>query len=1626
MCVQMAILLSSPSPPPPIGAASHSSSMLKQTRKASRLRSLATRPIGEKRPLGIIARDKMDVTYENWKHVPTAQKDLIREDIQTEFDIPEPSDSARTVLMILYMKSMTLATRNRPNFVRAAETLHGRGYEYLEKKLIDEKRKKKLEEAAQFGSTDTVIDPPSLIRQHVKWKLACIKKTGHIASEAAKEIADKNASQGSFVAHGHHDVLNAVIGRLEHPGRVRAAGAGITIKQYFGSAPRTSCTSSSMAPEDLQHLTQQIRDQLEDSITKKMQSQGLALPSELEVGPSVDRVSTKKSCVDPSGNNPDTGYSGKCGLYIKENPPRLVALGRVYEGSTIVYNIPLLHDQVKVGVEEVRDADTPIPVPTEEVKVVGQALNTFLAWSTHLGAVGLVKPVDRPDHEVDDPLCLMTLIIPQLFLKPLQVKWDATLFGLFNEDFPLYIKHEDLFEIAHGGQCLSISVIQLWILFGQSQFESKSYIKNWMQNSKWDVHLGAYLNGLDNYLKGIINIALKGLNDTQQSKSKLAIRFTNDVFLSFRGKDTRHSFTGNLYKALSERGINTFIDDKKLPRGDEITSALEKAIEESRIFIIVLSENYAWSSFCLNELDYILKFIKGKGLLVLPVFYKVDPSDVRNHTGSFGESLAYHEKKFKSTNNMEKLETWKMALNQVANLSGYHHFKHGEEYEYQFIQRIVELVSKRINRAPLHVADYPVGLESRIQEVKMLLDVGSDDVVHMVGIHGLGGIGKTTLAAAIYNSIADHFEALCFLENVRETSKTHGLQYLQRNLLSKTVGEDELIGVKQGISIIQHRLQQKKVLLILDDVDKREQLQALVGRPDLFCPGSRVIITTRDKQLLACHGVKRTYEVNELNEEYALQLLSWKAFKLEKVNPCYKDVLNRAVTYSAGLPLALEVIGSNLSGRNIEQWRSTLDRYKRIPNKEIQEILKVSYDALEEDEQSVFLDISCCLKEYDLKEVQDILRAHYGHCMEHHIRVLLEKSLIKISDGYITLHDLIEDMGKEIVRKESPREPGKRSRLWLHTDIIQVLEENKGTSQIEIICTDFSLFEEVEIEWDANAFKKMENLKTLIIKNGHFTKGPKHLPDTLRVLEWWRYPSQSFPSDFRPKKLAICKLPNSGYTSLELAVLLKKASKFVNLTNLNFDSCQHLTQIPDVSCVPKLEKLSFKDCDNLHAIHQSVGLLEKLRILEAEEFSPIKLTSLEQLRLGFCHSLESFPEILGKMENIIHLNLEQTPVKKFPLSFRNLTRLHTLFVCFPRNQTNGCKDILVSSICTMPKGSRVIGVGWEGCQFSKEDEGAENVSLTTSSNVQFLDLRNCNLSDDFFPIALPCFANVKELDLSGNNFTVIPECIKECRFLTVLYLNYCERLREIRGIPPNLKYFYAEECLSLTSSCRSMLLSQELHEAGRTFFYLPGAKIPEWFDFQTSEFPISFWFRNKFPAIAICHIIKRVAEFSSSRGWTFRPNIRTKVIINGNANLFIPVVLGSDCSCLFDLRGKRVTDNLDEALLENEWNHAEVTCPGFTFTFAPTFIKTGLHVLKQESDMEDIRFSDPCRKTKLDNDFNSSKPENQRWVGNDVAKTQVVQQQKLMGSFLSRMWHWALVFLISFLVFLISCRRNNQ
>uniref|UniRef100_A0A0R0ECE2 TIR domain-containing protein n=1 Tax=Glycine max TaxID=3847 RepID=A0A0R0ECE2_SOYBN len=893
--------------------------------------------------------------------------------------------------------------------------------------------------------------------------------------------------------------------------------------------------------------------------------------------------------------------------------------------------------------------------------------------------------------------------------------------------------------------------------------------------------------------------------------------------------------------------------------------ALSKAIQESRIAITVLSQNYASSSFCLDELVTILH-CKSEGLLVIPVFYKVDPSDVRHQKGSYGEAMAKHQKRFKAKK--EKLQKWRMALKQVADLSGYH-FEDGDAYEYKFIGSIVEEVSRKISRASLHVADYPVGLESQVTEVMKLLDVGSDDLVHIIGIHGMGGLGKTTLALEVYNLIALHFDESCFLQNVREESNKHGLKHLQSILLSKLLGEKDitLTSWQEGASTIQHRLQRKKVLLILDDVNKREQLKAIVGRPDWFGPGSRVIITTRDKHLLKCHEVERTYEVKVLNHNAALQLLTWNAFKREKIDPSYEDVLNRVVTYASGLPLALEIIGSNMFGKSVAGWESAVEHYKRIPNDEILEILKVSFDALGEEQKNVFLDIAFCLKGCKLTEVEHMLCSLYDNCMKHHIDVLVDKSLIKVKHGIVEMHDLIQVVGREIERQRSPEEPGKRKRLWLPKDIIHVLKDNT--------------------------------------KLGH-------------------------------------------------------------LTVLKFDRCKFLTQIPDVSDLPNLRELSFEDCESLVAVDDSIGFLKKLKKLSAygcrklTSFPPLNLTSLETLQLSSCSSLEYFPEILGEMENIRELRLTGLYIKELPFSFQNLTGLRLLAL-------SGCGIVqLPCSLAMMPELSSFYTDYCNRWQWIELEEGEEKLGSIISSKAQLFCATNCNLCDDFFLAGFKRFAHVGYLNLSGNNFTILPEFFKELQFLRTLDVSDCEHLQEIRGLPPILEYFDARNCVSFTSSSTSMLLNQELHEAGGTQFVFPGTRIPEWFDQQSSGPSSSFWFRNKFPAKLVFLLIAPVSGASY-------PFLEPKLFINGKVLPFkneVIDMLKLDHTYIFDLQELPFkNDNLfEEVAWEKEWNHVEVRYQSVleyenekrkgVLDLESSLIKaTGIHIFKEG--VSDIRFDDP-------------------------------------------------------------------
>lgn len=348
-----------------------------------------------------------------------------------------------------------------------------------------------------------------------------------------------------------------------------------------------------------------------------------------------------------------------------------------------------------------------------------------------------------------------------------------------------------------------------------------------------------------------------------------------------------------------------------------------------------------------------------------------------------------------------------------------------------------------LNRAFLHVADYPVGLDSHIQDLNCQLRLASNDVC-MVGILGIGGIGKTTVAKAIYNEIANQFEGSSFLANVREMAKQNKVVELQQTLLSQILGDKNwsVGNIDFGISVIKDRLCSKKVLIVIDDVDNVDQLKRLAGEPDWFGAGSRIIITSRDEHVLVSHGVRFVHKVEELCPGDALQLFSWHAFRKSQPKEEFMMHSCDAVTYAKGLPLALVVLGSFLYGRSVHEWESQLDKLKQIPNKKIYEILKISYDGLEDGTQkAIFLDIACFFRGMDKDYVMKVFHAcNFKPIIG--VQVLIEKSLISIENNKLQMHDLLQAMGRQIVQQESPNIPGRRSRLWFHEDIVHVLTEN--------------------------------------------------------------------------------------------------------------------------------------------------------------------------------------------------------------------------------------------------------------------------------------------------------------------------------------------------------------------------------------------------------------------------------------------------------------------------------------------------------------------------------------------------------------------------------------------------------
>ncbi|KAF8024588.1 hypothetical protein BT93_F1686 [Corymbia citriodora subsp. variegata] len=915
------------------------------------------------------------------------------------------------------------------------------------------------------------------------------------------------------------------------------------------------------------------------------------------------------------------------------------------------------------------------------------------------------------------------------------------------------------------------------------------------------------------------------------------------VFLSFRGSDVRNNFLGHLYIALDQTGIYTYIDSEELKKGEQISPMLMKAIEESRIAIVPFSENYASSRWCLEEVAKIMECKAQRDLIVLPIFYKVEPREIRGQRKSYGRAMAAHQSKFGKDS--EIVKRWKKAL--------------FEADEAKLIKRIVKEISMQLNRTPLYVAKHPVGIHPRMIKLESMLDLESNDV-RMIGLWGQGGIGKTTLAKAIYNAIFRQFEGSCFLPNVQEASKdSNDLVTLQKKLLSQILLGKRLtvFSVDGGITLMQDRLCHKKVLLVLDDVNDVKQLNALVGKFEWFGKGSRIIITTRDSHLLTSHGIDKDhiYEVETLKDCEALELFNKHAFLRNNNVIIRRDLVDSALHYANGLPLALEVLGAFLCCRRESEWESALNRLAKSPDKTINDVLKLSYDGLEDYAKEIFLDIVYFFKGQSTEYIMKVLdNCDFDTTIG--VQVLVEKSLIIKEKETLQMHDLIQLMGMDIVKQECLDDPGRRSRLWLYDDFLDVLSGDMGTNVVKAIVLDLTKPEEISI--DPDAFANMRRLRVLIMINVHNSfKGPICLPNGLRWFEWPQCPPWFPKISSGQKKLVGLDLHKSN-----IQIVREQFKDFGKLKLINFSECQSVVCMPNLNCTPSLEELNLGGCKNLEHVHRSVVHHGKLQLLH----------------LYGCSKLQRFPDIPDKVKALREILLTGTSIKELPTSIENLVSLEILVL-------QDCKklEILPSSIYKLQNLKTLL---LDGCsklnKFPKKEEDSSDPHMEMGfPKLEWLDLRRCNLSEVEFLEDCSCFPFLRDLWLSKNNFTNLPTCGHLYNLLT-LDVSYCRQLQEIRKIPGQLRGLEAVCCESLnkipSDICRVRDIDLSLcHELVRKGFtndlvklekflprmgcqvLLPGGHMPEWLLPDKDDY-ISFTtskdLYKKFLGLAFCVVFR--------------------------------------------------------------------------------------------------------------------------------------------------------------------------
>ncbi|CAI0441313.1 unnamed protein product [Linum tenue] len=766
-----------------------------------------------------------------------------------------------------------------------------------------------------------------------------------------------------------------------------------------------------------------------------------------------------------------------------------------------------------------------------------------------------------------------------------------------------------------------------------------------------------------------------------------------DIFLSFRDPDVRQTFADCLYSWLVRSGIRTFRDEEELHKGEMIAPSLAKAITESKIHIPILTKDYASSKWCLQELAKMVECWRlGKGYVILPIFYFLDPRDVRHplQNGAYREAFEQHNLK----HDPETVRRWEEALQEVGKMKGWHVTRSDGELHLRSHYTLV--------------TDVLVGIDSHVERVTELLNIGGLGG-KIVGIHGMGGIGKTTIAKAVYNKVCTNFDRCCFLENVRGTlSKDGGVVSLQNMVISGILrSARQVTNASEGIHVIRERVSKYKVLIVLDDLDENFELDQVLGNLGSFPIESRFIITTRDLRVLELFEEYSMYEPGEMSYDHSLQLFNRHAFGIdhepaEEQAPLSKEFVKLA----AGLPLAIKVIGSLLYRRDEVFWKAKLIELEAVGPTKVHGVLKISYNELTRHEKQIFLDIAC----YFVGEDKELPIYMWGGCKFHPetgISTLILRALLKVDEkNRFCMHDHIRDLGRAIVNEEDVERPGNRSRpILCREDVLTMLKNGEITDRAEILRIDMTGKDHYELT--NKEVEKLSRLRYLEVRGGRLVGD---FSGSLPNMRWLRlHMCRSVPTNLNLKELIILDLYNCGSLADDWRVWGKiKVIGRMELIKLSF--CPSMSGELHIGNMKNLKLLEINST-RITGLTGDIVTLQSLRELYLNSYGlrqvptgMVKLTSLEKLQLSLASVTESPPLLptslkalclsscpsklpnLLELKDLEHLSLSAFSREIIPGEICKLSKLKTLSLSNSEAEPFGSVVVLPSSLNSLRVG----------------------------------------------------------------------------------------------------------------------------------------------------------------------------------------------------------------------------------------------------------------------------------------------------------------------------------------------------